>query len=147
MEHLQEERYKDYLSIRVYPESKLIHTCWLRTVSSGEFRAGLLHLQAVILQQQLELWLLDANHLAPPDVLDQKWTIEKLLRSLEEAKLRKIALILPDDPIFHMLGESMKARVYSLFSQKILLDCFSRTDHARYWLLLSSETEDASPGI
>ncbi|MFD2512349.1 hypothetical protein ACFSRY_00605 [Pontibacter locisalis] len=137
------KNYERYINVRVDSPHKIIHTEWTRSVSGSEFRRGLLEIQKLILKENLENWLICASVFIPPVALDQKWTIEHLFPHFLNSSLRKIAVVLPGDHFLHMLANSMIEKTYRLYGHRIQLECFSRVEHARHWLLTLDETQGA----
>jgi hypothetical protein len=136
------EHYKDFLTVLIDHERRQLTSRWLRVVDSTEFREGLLYVEDCIVKHQLLTWLFDALKLGAPVLLDQRWTVEHIIAILEKTELRKVALIMPGDYIMHMIGEKMRKKVYSTFGKKILLECFSREEHALFWLNSTETSEE-----
>jgi hypothetical protein len=136
------EHYKDFLTVLIDHERKQLASRWLRVADSTEFREGMLYLEDCIVKHKLLTWLFDALKLGAPALLDQRWTVEHIIAILEKTELRKVALIMPGDYIMHMIGEKMRKKVYKTFGKKILLECFSREDHAQFWLNSTETSEE-----
>jgi hypothetical protein len=135
------EQCMDFLNITIEEENKRLISRWLRIVDSAEFREGLVYIQSCIEKQNLNSWLFVAMHFAPPALMEQRWTVEHIVTLLEKTTLKKIALVLPDDGILYTVGNRMRKKIYHTFGQKILLECFSREDHALFWLNGAEATE------
>lgn len=135
------EHHQDYLTIDVDHDKKMITSNWLRFVKSQEFRAGMLFIEDCIVKDKLIYWLVDMTQSTAPAMIDQKWTIEHIMAVLEKTDMKKIAIVVPGDFILHMIGDRMRKKVYQRFGKKILLECFSRPDHALYWFGSAEETE------
>jgi hypothetical protein len=140
------EQYKDFLTVTIDHDRKQLTSRWLRVVNSAEFREGMLYIEDCIVKHSLITWLFDALKLGAPVLLDQRWTVEHVIAILEKTELKKVALIMPGDYIMHMIGEKMRKMVYHTFGKRILLECFSREDHAFFWLN-SIETSDETSFI
>lgn len=137
------ELYKNFLKIDIEPEHQMLCSKWYKAMSVAEYKEGLLHAEKLLRENLLECWLVQASIFNPPVVKEQKWTIEVLLPLLLKTNLKKIAFVLPGDHFMHMLASSMIDKAYRMFGHRIKLECFTRVEHARHWLLTSDETEDA----
>ncbi|WP_018477548.1 hypothetical protein [Pontibacter roseus] len=132
---------KDYLSVELEDGQRRVVSRWLRPVESAELREGLLLLQHLTEEHQPVSWLMETHHLTPLPLEDQNWVVESLASRLVDTSLLQVALVLPNDATLHLVGDRIKQKIYTAFGQKIQVECFSRRDHALFWL---SNPEDSS---
>ncbi|WP_439882534.1 hypothetical protein ACSX1A_05065 [Pontibacter sp. MBLB2868] len=135
--------FREKLNITIDLEHRILCTEWLRGMNRQQYRRGLRSVRKLISENNLKFWLVCTNEALSPNVADQKWVATRFFSLLLKTPLKKIAFVLPSDHFIYMLAESLIKKLYRLYGDKIELEAFSRTEHARHWLFTSDEAEHA----
>lgn len=131
-----------YHQIKYSPEQDIMSSQWLRVVNSNEYRLSLENIC-----QQLEMnkalhWLADFSRMTSPNISDQNWTIELLGHHLPNTKLRRIALVLPDDLFLEVVVEKLSYSLLKMVDNKVQIGHFTDMDVAQRWLVSSNDLEE-----
>ena len=124
----------DYLSISLKKEERLLHTKWLRNVSSDEYREGITVVKELILQHQVELWLTDSRLLGHILFADQQWIKREMAPLIKSSNLKRIARVLTEDVFHYISFENMIQRVKEEYDTSVELAQFSSLEAAFDWL-------------
>lgn len=130
-----------YIDIQYNPNLQLVQCQWLRSLSSVEYRKGMQYVCSFIEKNPTVSWIIDATRLIAPNMSDQKWTSEILGHCISKVKLRKIALILPDDLFSEVVAEKINLKVMQMISDPIKIMCFNDFEKGMNWVLSNNETE------
>ncbi|EJF08197.1 MULTISPECIES: STAS/SEC14 domain-containing protein [Pontibacter] len=126
-----------YLQVHYDPEQSLISSHWLRVVDSAEYRQALVNICQQLYKSNALAWLVDFSRMTSPTMRDQNWTIELLSHSLPHTKLRKLALVLPDDLFLEVVVEKVSYSLMSMSNIKVQIGHFTDPLTAQQWLAAS----------
>lgn len=124
----------DYLFISLNKEELLLHTKWLRSVTSEEYRAGIHAMKEVILENKVELWIIDSRLLGNILFADQQWIKREIAPLIKFSNLQKIARVLTEDVFNYISFENMMQRAREEYDIVIELEQFSSLEAALDWL-------------
>lgn len=89
----------DYLRVWVDQEVQLMHSEWLRRVSSEEYRKGNLLLLDMLRTHGTIYWIADSAKLGEISTEDQLWTLQEAVPQIISLNLRKLARLSGDDNV------------------------------------------------
>ncbi|MFD2512263.1 hypothetical protein ACFSRY_00175 [Pontibacter locisalis] len=89
----------DYLHIWVDQEVHLMHSDWLRKVSSEEYRQGNDILINILRQYDIRYWIADSSKLGDITKEDQLYTIQVMVPQIGSTGLKKIGRISGEDRV------------------------------------------------
>ncbi|WP_299700686.1 STAS/SEC14 domain-containing protein [uncultured Pontibacter sp.] len=130
-----------YINIELNPEYNLVQSQWLRAVDSAEYRRSLKKTYDAIKVNSVVCWLADITRLSSPNMIDQKWTAELLGKRMSATRLRKIALVLPDDLFLEVVVEKIGEQVVRMTKNQIQIAYFNSHASAFQWLLSRKDSE------
>lgn len=128
-----------YFQISYNPKQGLLSSQWLRVVNSTEYRQALVNVCKRLRKSNAMGWLVDFSHTTTPNMSDQNWTIELLGHSLPLTKLRKLALVLPDDLFLEVVVEKVSNSLLSMSNNKVQIAYFADPCAAQQWLTSSND--------
>ncbi|MBF9254452.1 hypothetical protein I2I11_14200 [Pontibacter sp. 172403-2] len=130
------ENAPDYIRIHVNREKHLMHSIWLRDVSSEQLRAGVLQFLQIIQQEDIWYWIVDARLLRSPSVTDQRWILKEVSPVLIASNLRKLARIGNSDVFTYMAYENIVEKTHEQFTVKTAFAQFTTYEAALNWINL-----------
>jgi hypothetical protein len=130
-----------YISIELNSKYRLVQSQWLRAVDSTEYRKSLKRTYNTIKVNCVIGWLADLTRLSSPNMIDQKWTAELVGKRMSATRLRKIALVLPDDLFLEVVAEKIGEEVVRMTKNQIQIAYFNSHESAFQWLLSIKEKE------
>lgn len=128
-----------YIQVKYNPKQGLLSSQWLRVVNSTEYRQALMNVCKRLQKSNAMGWLVDFSNMTSPNMSDQSWTIELLGHSLPLTKLRKLALVLPDDLFLEVVVEKVSNSLLSMSGNKLQIAYFADSCTAQQWLASSSD--------
>ncbi|WP_157593667.1 hypothetical protein [Pontibacter actiniarum] len=126
----------DFLQIHVAEEGRLLHSEWLRSTSSPEYRTGLCYIQRLIIQRDINLWLVDSRKLAHITFEDQQWLKRELVPGLLHGNLSKVGRVVQPDVFTYISFEQVIEKAQSEYSLKTQIEQFTSIEAALSWLFL-----------
>jgi hypothetical protein len=130
-----------YISVHMDQDRSLIHSAWLRTVDSQEYRIALNYFIHFICMHKVSYWLADITQLSTPNMYDQKWTVELIGSLLQDSYLKKIAVVLKDDLFMEVVLERISEEVSRVSDRYVQIEVFNNPAHADKWLMASQDIE------
>lgn len=130
-----------YITIHLIPDKSLLQSQWLRAVNSQEYRSSLTYFSRKIKALKVNYWLADLTRLSSPNIHDQQWTAELLGATVRSAKLKKIALVLPDDLFLEVVIEKIGEEVLQKTGNQVQISSFSNPQEACEWLVSQVDIE------
>jgi hypothetical protein len=129
------------INIELNPKYQLVQSQWLRAVDSIEYRKYTKKTCDTIEVNSVVWWLADLTKLSSPNMVDQKWTAELVGKRMSGTRLRKIALVLPDDLFLEVVVEKIGEQVERLTKNQIQIAYFNCYAAAFEWLLAAKDSE------
>ncbi|SFG05570.1 hypothetical protein [Pontibacter chinhatensis] len=127
----------DYLKLQLVPEESMLCVTWLRGVSSGEYRQGLLHLRQLILDHGIKLWFVDARRLTHVTFEDQQWIIKEIIPELLASSLQKFVRVVQPDVFSYITFEDLLRRAQQNYSLIGHVEQFTSAEAAMAWLQMN----------
>ncbi|PVY42167.1 STAS/SEC14 domain-containing protein [Pontibacter virosus] len=131
-----------YFQVSYNAQQGLISSQWLRVVNSYEYRQALVNVCKQLQNSNAMCWLVDFSRVSTPNMSDQSWTIELLGHSLPHTKLRKLALVLPDDLFLEVVVEKVSDSLLSMTNNKVQIAHFADSGAAQQWLVSCSDPDE-----
>ncbi|PKV75096.1 STAS/SEC14 domain-containing protein [Pontibacter ramchanderi] len=128
-----------YLKLSYDRKRDLLSSQWLRVVNSKEYRQAILRICKQLQKSNASGWLIDISRMATLNMSDQHWTIEMLGHELPQTKLRKLALVLPDDLFLEVVVEKVSNSLLHMFRPDFQIAHFSDPTAAQKWLISSND--------
>lgn len=123
-----------YITIQLVPSKSRLQSQWLRAVNSQEYRSSLIYFSRKIKAAKVSYWLADLTRLSSPNLHDQQWTAELIGSTVRSAKLKKIALVLPDDLFLEVVIEKIGEKVLQKTGNQVQISSFNNFQQACNWL-------------
>ena len=123
-----------YFHISYNSKQNLLSSHWLRVVNSAEYRQALIKSCKQLQESKAMCWLVDFNNFSTPNMSDQRWTIDLLSHSLPQTKLRKLALVLPDNLFLEVVLEKLSNSLLNMPNIKVQIAHFADPNTAQQWL-------------
>ncbi|MBX0331820.1 STAS/SEC14 domain-containing protein [Pontibacter sp. HSC-14F20] len=131
-----------YFQVSYNRELGLLSSQWLRVGNSTEYRQALINICRQLQKYNACGWLVDFSRMATPNMSDQNWTIELLGHSLPQTRLRKLALVLPDDLFLEVVVEKVSNSLLSMSGNQVQIAQFDDPDTAQQWLICCSDPNE-----
>lgn len=131
-----------YFKVTYHPKQSLLSSRWLRVGDSTEYRQALVNICKRLQKSKAMSWLVDFSRVAAPNMSDQSWTIELLGHSLPHTKLRKLALVLPDDLFLEVVVEKVSNSLLSMSDNQVQIAHFADSCAAQQWLVSSNDPDE-----
>ncbi|GAB3527910.1 hypothetical protein GCM10027443_04950 [Pontibacter brevis] len=126
----------DYLSISLKKEEQLLHSKWLRNVTSAEYREGVAAMKDIIIKESVSLWLTDSRLLDTIPFADQQWIKREIGPLFKSSNLQRIARVLTDDVFNYISFENIMEQISKEHNVPVELAQFSSLEAAYDWLRL-----------
>jgi hypothetical protein len=130
-----------YISVHMDQNRSLVHSAWLRSVDSHEYRIALNHFIHCVCMHKVSYWLADITQLSTPNMYDQKWTADLIGSILHQTYLKKIAVVLKDDLFMEVVLERMGDEVFKMTDTYVQIAIFHDLGHADDWLKTNQNVE------
>ncbi|WP_299754624.1 hypothetical protein [uncultured Pontibacter sp.] len=127
----------EYLSIRLLNNDTLLHTTWLRSVNSIEYRDSLSLIKKLILEKDIRLWLSDSRQLSHVTFEDQQWIMKEILPLLLKSRLEKVARVVKSDVFSYITFENLMRKAQENYNFEAHMEQFTSVDAALAWLYLN----------
>ncbi|WP_114782007.1 hypothetical protein [Botryobacter ruber] len=124
----------DLFRARIYKNDARLYVEWLRSVSPEEFREGVEQLVKLMLEEEIELWIVDSSRLHGITLSDQHWILHHILPLLQNAKLRKLARVSSGDIFQYMSFEEMTEKVLRKYEMNVEVAQFTSLAMAEAWI-------------
>jgi len=123
----------DFMEILVDRSKSIIKLCWLRRVTSREYRYGILKCGRALLENNLQRLMVQNQRLGTLTLEDQTWLVNISAQIFAKSKMKLFTVVMSSDIMQQMASESIKARL----SKKNLpykSQCFLSEAEAMNWL-------------
>lgn len=127
----------EYLSIRLLNQDTLLHSTWLRSVNSTEYRNSLSLIKKLIIEKDIRLWLTDSRQLSHVTFEDQQWIMKEILPLLLKSRLEKVARVVKSDVFSYITFENLMRKAQESYSIEGHMEQFTSVDAALAWLYLN----------
>ena len=125
---------QDYLTITFQEEERLLQAAWLRSVSSGEYRKGVVLLKDMVVEKQAAFLLADSRRLSSVTFADQQWIIRDIAPALVASGLQKFARVLTEDVFNYITFENLLQRITEDHRMGVEVAQFTSVKAALDWL-------------
>lgn len=89
----------EYLHIWVDQDVHLMHSEWLRNVTSEEYRQGNTALIELLQKYDVSFWIADSAKLGDISMEDQLWTLQELVPKVVSSGISKLARLSGEDRV------------------------------------------------
>lgn len=128
-----------YFKLSYNPAQDFISSRWLRVGNSAEYRQALVDTCKQLHKSNAMGWLVDFSRMTSPDMRDQNWTLDLLTQSLPHTKLRKLAVVLPDDLFLEVAVERVRDGLLNVSNINLQIAQFSDSSAAQHWLVSDND--------
>ena len=124
----------DYLHVWIDRSIDLMHSEWLRNVSSEEYKQGNATLLKLLEKYDIKFWIADSAKLGDISLEDQEWSMLTLVPQIAGSGIKKLARIAGGDRVSYNKFETFAEKAAALYVGDMEVRQFLSYKEAADWV-------------
>lgn len=124
----------DYLHIWIDEEINLMHSEWLRVVSSDEYRLGNCTFLTLLKKYSVKYWVVESSKLGDISEEDEKWTLTTLGPKIVQSGVIKLARVGDEKQVSYNKFNTFSEKAPAIHMGKVEIRHFPTFKEAADWM-------------